>query len=202
MKNIKLLFCCVAMIGLFGCAVVSDKGRYYDVGNRYSNSYCSEKKDVVLYVSKHETNYWHHSVNSTSELEGYEKLLNQIFLESKCFASVTSTPFPVINKKQNILYIDINRKAFLGKGFIPIVTPVLSLVFPMQTGNDIYLNADISYGGKKYVYEIEDGIKIIQWSLCIFAVPFVSNPYLNISVKDKDLVDALVIRMKTDGLVN
>lgn len=202
MKIVKALSIVALLLWLAGCAVVSDKGRYDNIASRYAKSPCIAKKEVVLHVTRFDTTIGSYSLGHSSEIKKYEELFIDHLEKSRCFSRVTTSPFPVNNKKDDVIYVDVSRNASLNKGVIPVITPILSLALPMTFENEMFVNADVYYNGKTYVYEIEDKIKAIQWSLCILAAPFANEPHQYVAVKDKDLIDALIVRLKSDGVAN
>lgn len=202
MPYIKVIVLCAFLINTCGCAVVSDKGRYENISNRYEGLSCSDKKELVVYVSGYKTRLYGSWNREAKDVKYYEMFLEKTLSKSKCFNKITFTPFATSEKKENVMYFEIQRNADLLNGFIPVITPLVGIVIPMSYSNDFNLTAKVHYNGKDNNYEIDDQFNALQWFPVMLVYPFLKDPGVYIEVKDKDIIDALVYKLKSDKILS
>jgi hypothetical protein len=186
------------LVFLSGCAVVTDKGKLSGV-SKYDKNLCDEKVKAIVFVeSDMSRTFWGKSETASYTYKSFQDKISKRFMASGCFSDIEITPLSMSNPPTDALYITLKRDAAYG-GF-PFEN-LIALALPMQSTSTIVIDAIVEFNQNKTAYSIEDYYKVGNWSLFILFYPFMDDPHQYIAEKNNDIIDALILSMKNDGLL-
>lgn len=64
----------------------------------------------------------------------------------------------------------------------------------------VHVTANAKKADKTYIYDVSDSMTMVQWLPMIFAFPF-ANPFSVGKEVDSNTYNALVLKMKADGIL-
>jgi hypothetical protein len=194
----RILFVVLSLVLISGCAVVTDKGKLSEV-SEYDKSVCDQKTKAVVFVEKDITRtFWGKDDSNSYTYKRFQESITKRFMNSGCFSSVDITPVALSNPPSDSLYITMRRDVSYG-GF-PFRN-LIAIVIPIQTTNTLEVDAIVEYNNNKTAYSIEDYYKDGTWSVFILLYPFMDDPVRYKDIKNKDVIDALILSMKNDGIL-